>query len=1407
MTADGETAIKILESANLNDMLHESMHSLQRIFSEDQQKDIAIWKGYSSYEEYVIARSKYFVGELSREESKLFREREEKLAKAYEYYLADGKSPNPKMAKVFETISHFLYGIYKNIKRAFGEYGPDRFNIDAVVKSQDCKEIRIRDIFDSLYKDDYDADSELFGDTNPIKAKPSEDLQKMRNNINPALYQVYQNDFNKGYYVPFGSVLDMRHGIPLINMQDYYGFFNRVDTYLNRTSTEAGVNPNNPEELRVFKSYITKILSKSRDERALAKKVSKNKLKENQLENSLKEKDRQKSIPNRSIDYGLLDAVTEDQRKRYNAYLNKRLKSFENKKRIDYILDYASYLLPQGPDIGARLPQTGTFMHADKFKHGKHDIVAVVYHNGKKVAYLPFDLKIDTIGKDKEGKWQDILTVGRNKDYYPVLGLDINSPGKYVILKDDKVLSVRPGKPFDVKESNKALPFIRPENPEDIFKLNVILTRKAAFTDDIQGFDPNAGKSIISQIKAYRKNQEDNAEAVLNKDGLTLSRKRRTDRFGNTYEPVTVEDFNNINNAILHNCEWMERALKNPNKTTEHYDIDWVKKELQLPDDSHIEFVSKKNEAQKLVDQMLNKATLTVKKKIPTTAKNPEDAILGGDFPLDPNKKYDFDATNQLVIETTIVNLPTAPETIHLTDVTEKNTAKFLKTHKIVPAIGSENYQVPHGPNYIPPKEQKPVIQPVTLSESEYIPPEPEYIPQMQETISPEPIEPPSKQEMQSPQSPQNAGKIIIVGANDERYEFPVKQGVSKRVAGNIAEARMFAMLGKRYGNHIVNNFIKSSKDGYKAFTTPDPALSKINLFRESDPFSAYKITGISIIDPYLYSAQKVNKNGRLGHIESRRLPIIAMDAIDRVAILQDKQTHEYKRVNIDANEKYRTNLAYDVIAVLDSSDEEAVDTAYDEIVAGIYNPNIFADNKFQTDPKYSPEGDLISEDELDNDGYSKPLVEENTVEEPAENDMSNHPVDRLPMKELVAKVLANDAAKQAADISAQNIEPVTDNIEEVTESIQPENQSSEPEPDTYILFGDNDIPIQEVQPKIETDPYADDDTGMDDNYAGHILDAPIIDNRIEPPSEQSKMAKESRKELFLQNLEKLVNRQILPAKTLASDFEFLLQEKKGYDDNGNIIPDILDKQIDYLNSIYSPTDWLSLKNFYEDKNHVLYEKINSLFDNPEKNKYYDRQEFYKQYTAIYGKDIAKVQMKIMDGLIDKWKLDHPGQDPYKEALRLLRIELGKATAIDTDPFMNQVEQADVNTDNFRNWFDGAHEYFGDSNNPKRLYHGSKNKFEEFDMSKLGSNTGAESAKLGIFFATNKEVAKSYLGPEREAHIINSAYRFNFISKSNNFDSDYHSIISEINSLIKSVRESSRTEYPDYARVFSKIYI
>lgn len=72
---------------------------------------------------------------------------------------------------------------------------------------------------------------------------------------------------------------------------------------------------------------------------------------------------------------------------------------------------------------------------------------------------------------------------------------------------------------------------------------------------------------------------------------------------------------------------------------------------------------------------------------------------------------------------------------------------------------------------------------------------------------------------------------------------------------------------------------------------------------------------------------------------------------------------------------------------------------------------------------------------------------------------------------------------------------------------------------------------------------------------------------------------------------------------------------------------------------------------------------------------------------------------------------------------------------------------------NFRNWF-GDSKVVDEAGKPLVVYHGTDKNFDVFDPEKLGSLTGAESAKKGFFFTNNPENADFYAGwtPSKEGY-------------------------------------------------------
>ena len=87
---------------------------------------------------------------------------------------------------------------------------------------------------------------------------------------------------------------------------------------------------------------------------------------------------------------------------------------------------------------------------------------------------------------------------------------------------------------------------------------------------------------------------------------------------------------------------------------------------------------------------------------------------------------------------------------------------------------------------------------------------------------------------------------------------------------------------------------------------------------------------------------------------------------------------------------------------------------------------------------------------------------------------------------------------------------------------------------------------------------------------------------------------------------------------------------------------------------------------------------------------------------------------------------------------------------------LNEEQWLQVRTKAFKDWFGdwindpaNASKVVDENGEPLAVYHGSPSEFTEFDKNLLGTNTGANSAKLGFFFSKNYEASRSYVGDAR----------------------------------------------------------
>lgn len=141
--------------------------------------------------------------------------------------------------------------------------------------------------------------------------------------------------------------------------------------------------------------------------------------------------------------------------------------------------------------------------------------------------------------------------------------------------------------------------------------------------------------------------------------------------------------------------------------------------------------------------------------------------------------------------------------------------------------------------------------------------------------------------------------------------------------------------------------------------------------------------------------------------------------------------------------------------------------------------------------------------------------------------------------------------------------------------------------------------------------------------------------------------------------------------------------------------------------------------------------------------------ELYRTWAA--GRPADSMIQRIMDkiheaihGMIAAFE----GAGEYRSAQLLLRVANGTIGARAPAPRPRprprpRAPAPTTNTEAFKTWF-GDSKVVDANGAPLTVYHGTNADITSFDSTKLGSATGAPSAKMGFFFAADPAVASSY---------------------------------------------------------------
>lgn len=177
--SDGRAVIRALSAPDISTMVHEVGHIFRRDLPDKDLNTIAHWSGLQSAEEYRTLQQQFQNGELAQGSTNYRRyvDAEEKFARGWELYLAEGDAPTPALRNVFARFTDWMVRIYKNLRAKIGggitgtglqeefTVGGRTINLDAEVDG-----VKIRDIFDSIITNEPDRPQVQ---TPEIKATPA----------------------------------------------------------------------------------------------------------------------------------------------------------------------------------------------------------------------------------------------------------------------------------------------------------------------------------------------------------------------------------------------------------------------------------------------------------------------------------------------------------------------------------------------------------------------------------------------------------------------------------------------------------------------------------------------------------------------------------------------------------------------------------------------------------------------------------------------------------------------------------------------------------------------------------------------------------------------------------------------------------------------------------------------------------------------------------------------------------------------------------------------------------------------------------------------------------------------------------------------------------------------------------
>jgi peptidoglycan hydrolase-like protein with peptidoglycan-binding domain len=178
---DGRAVIRALQAPNITTLMHEIGHIFRRDLDDADLERVAQYGGLDSAAELRDLEGRFMRGEIMPGDPQYARyvTAEERFARGWERYIAEGDAPTPHLRAIFERFTQWFKNIYRNLRtslhdRALRVSGFERQE-EFSVGGSTVQTRPIRDIFDRLLAEERIEDAPAPVEVEPLRTYSAEE--------------------------------------------------------------------------------------------------------------------------------------------------------------------------------------------------------------------------------------------------------------------------------------------------------------------------------------------------------------------------------------------------------------------------------------------------------------------------------------------------------------------------------------------------------------------------------------------------------------------------------------------------------------------------------------------------------------------------------------------------------------------------------------------------------------------------------------------------------------------------------------------------------------------------------------------------------------------------------------------------------------------------------------------------------------------------------------------------------------------------------------------------------------------------------------------------------------------------------------------------------------------------------